>query len=306
VPARLPCVPGMSVASREQARLFGVLGDPVDHSLSPAMQNAAFDAAGLPHLYLRYRVAPAALEDALAEARRLGMGGLNLTVPLKEAAVPLCDALTPAARRIGAVNTVVVRGRRLVGDNTDAAGFVRAVRSRVPLRGAHAVLIGAGGAARAVGTALVDAGCARVIVANRTRERGEHLAARLSALGAPDARAVPLAALARGDVLADAAVVVNTTPLGLRGGALDVRAAASPARCLFVDLVYGASTPFLDAAARARRPTLDGMPMLLHQGALAFQAWTGRRAPLAAMARALALTQPTTAHSVRARRPPRR
>ena len=298
----------MRVASRVQARLFGVLGDPVDHSLSPAMQNAAFAVTGLPHLYLRYRVPAAALEEAFAETRRLGMGGLNLTVPLKEAALPLCDAITPAARRIGAVNTVVVRGQRLLGDNTDAGGFLRGLAGRVRLRGTHAVLIGAGGSARAVGTALVDAGCARLTVANRTPERGETLAGLLSALGCPDARAVPLGALTNRDVLADAVLVVNTTSLGLRGGAVDVRAAATPPGCLFVDLVYGARTPFLAAASRARRPTLDGMPMLLHQGALAFEAWTGRRAPVPAMARALgsvALTQPRTPRSLRARRPPR-
>ena len=201
----------MRVASRVQARLFGVLGDPVDHSLSPAMQNAAFASTGLPHLYLRYRVPAAALEEAFAEARRLGMGGLNLTVPLKEAALPLCDAITPAARRIGAVNTVVVRGQRLLGDNTDAGGFLRGLASRVRLRGTHAVLIGAGGSARAVGTALVDAGCARLTVANRTPERGETLAGLLSALGCPDARAVPLGALTNRDVLADAVLVVNVS-----------------------------------------------------------------------------------------------
>ena len=301
----------MSVASRVQARLFGVLGDPVDHSLSPAMQNAAFAAVRLPHLYLRYRVAPPVLEEAFADARRLRMGGLNLTVPLKEAAVPLCDVLTPEARRIGAVNTLLFRGDRLVGHNTDGRGFLRALGDRMRLRRAHAVLIGAGGSARAVGAALVHAGCGRLTVANRTPGRGEHLAARLAALGCPDTRAITLAALAGGDPLADAALVVNTTPLGLGGAGLALRYAASPPHCLFVDLVYGAEpTPFLAAAARARRATLDGAPMLLHQGALAFEAWIGRRAPLTAMAHALGdaglvLTQRRAARTVRARRPPR-
>jgi shikimate dehydrogenase len=116
----------------ERARLFGVLGDPVDHSLSPAMHEAAYRARRLPHVYLRHRVGPDELGAALDDARRLGMGGLNLTVPLKETVLPLLDGLTPAARRIGAVNTVIPRpGGRLVGDNTDGLGFVRSLRGLV-------------------------------------------------------------------------------------------------------------------------------------------------------------------------------
>ena len=302
----------------ERARIFGVLGDPVDHSLSPAMQNAAFAATGLPHLYLRYRVPVRNLRAALADARRLAMGGLNLTLPLKEAVLPLLDELTPAAARIGAVNTVVFAegGKRLRGDNTDGAGFLAAVRGRTAIRGGHAVLIGAGGSARAVGTALLTAGCSRLTVANRTPERAERLAEHLSALGPATVTLAPLEALARGQALDTATLVVNTTPLGLHGAPLRLRAEASPRRCLFVDLVYAATpTPFLARAARARRPTLDGTPLLLHQGALAFELWTRRRAPRAAMARALraagltthptALTRPGATATVASRRPPR-
>jgi shikimate dehydrogenase len=171
------------------------------------------------------------------------------------------------------------------------------------------VIVGAGGSARAVGTALATAGCARITVANRTPARGEDLVARLAALGAP-AFPVTLAALARGDVLTDADLVVNTTPLGLSGARLSVRHAAAPRRCLFVDLVYGTRpTPFLARAARTGHRTLDGAAMLLEQGALAFEAWTGRPAPRAAMARALrtaglTLTEPATSATVRPRRPP--
>ena len=165
------------LARRNEARLFGVFGDPVDHSLSPAMHNAAFAATGLPHVYLRYRVPPGSLPRALREARALRMGGLNLTVPLKEAILPLLDALTPEAARIGAVNTVLFSADEcLVGDNTDGRGFLAVLRGRVRLRGAHAVVIGAGGAARAVGSALDRAGCARITIANRTPARGVRLA----------------------------------------------------------------------------------------------------------------------------------
>jgi shikimate dehydrogenase len=298
------------VASTAQARLFGVLGDPIEHSLSPVMQNAAFAAASLPHVYLRYRVPVVALPRALAEARALRMGGLNLTVPLKEAVLPLLDAVTPEASRIGAVNTIVFRrDGRIVGENTDGQGFLRALRGRIRIRGARAVLVGAGGSARAVAVALARAGCASITIANRTLARAERLAERVASLGAT-AAAVPLAALAGGSALAQATVVVNATPLGLAGRGIRVRAAASPARCLFVDLVYNRRpTPFLAAAHRAGRATLDGSPMLLHQGALAFTAWTGRPAPRAAMARALraaglCLPRLGPTASVGARRPP--
>ena len=280
------------------------------------MQNAAFAAAGLPHVYLRYRVPPAALARALSEAKALRMGGLNLTVPLKEAVLPLLDAVTPAAKRIGAVNTILFApDGRLRGDNTDGAGFLRALAGRVCVRGARAVVLGAGGSARAITTALADAGCGAITIANRTLARAERLAERVRSVAGAAVTVVPLEALANGGALADASLVVNTTPLGLAGAGVRIRWAASPPRCAFVDLVYArVRTPFLAGAARARRPILDGSAMLLHQGALAFEAWTGRRAPRAAMARALraagllqqsanSLTEPNGAASVRPRRP---
>jgi len=198
------------VARQNQARLFGVLGDPVDHSLSPAMHNAAFAAAGLPHVYLRYRVPAALLPDAVREAKALRMGGLNLTVPLKEIVLPLLDAITHEAERIGAVNTLLFPpGGRTVGDNTDGRGFLAALRGRVRLSGARALVIGAGGSARAVGAALCQIGAARITIANRTPARAERLAERLGRLGAGATAAVPLAALERGQGLEDATLVVN-------------------------------------------------------------------------------------------------
>jgi len=276
------------IQTQEHARLFGVLGDPVDHSLSPTMHNAAFAACGLPHLYLRFRVPSEGLPQALGEARRLEMGGLNLTVPLKEVALSLVDDVTPEARRVGAVNTIVVERGRLVGDNTDARGFLRALADRVVLTDTHVVLIGAGGSARAVGTALATSGCARMTIANRTSPRAAELADRLRDLCAARIDDTGLEALEDASFLSDVGLVVNTTPTGLADDVIPVRHAATPPTCLFMDLVYGAApTAFLRAASRGRRPTLDGSGMLLHQGALSFEAWTGRTAPLDVMRRAL-------------------
>jgi shikimate dehydrogenase len=279
--------------------LFAVLGDPVDHSKSPAMHNAAFAARHLPHLYLRARVAPRDLGAALREARRLDMGGLNLTLPLKETAVGLVDDLTPAARAIGAVNTIVPRRGRLMGDNTDGAGFLRALRGRVRLETAKVVVIGAGGSARAVGTALAGTGRGPLVLANRTRAKAVTLATRLADQGQ---RPVEVRDLDDPTLLDDATLVVNATAAGLAGARLPIRASRAPRACLFMDLVYGRPTPFLAAASRAGRPTADGRDMLLYQGALAFEAWTGRHAPLAAMRAALDAPHPALPHPARSTR----
>lgn len=298
-----------------KARLFAVLGDPVDHSLSPAMHQAAYTARRLPHVYLRHRVSADELGAALDDARRLRMGGLNLTVPLKETVLPLLDGLTPAAKRIGAVNTVIPRpGGRLVGDNTDGLGFVRSLKGLARLRGDRVVVIGAGGSARAVGVALADAGVARLTLVNRTERRAHALAVQLADANAASVEVAPFDMLETGEILVDADMVVNTTSAGLEGSALRLRWKATARTTLFVDLLYGAKpTPFVAAARRAGRRVVDGSGMLLHQGALAFERWLGVRAPLAAMHAALAqrgltpglatLTRPDAAPSVRTARP---
>lgn len=290
---------------RGEARVFGVLGDPVEHSLSPVMQNAAFAARGLPHLYLRYPVAPDALPAALDEARALEMGGLNLTVPLKEVALPLVDELTAEAERVGAVNTLTFARGRLIGDNTDARGFLRALGDRVRLERAQAVVIGAGGSARAVGTALAKAGCEHVMIANRTLARAVALSGHLASRNdGTRFTAVGLDPLEHGECLERVALVVNTTSAGLSAGTVAIRYGATPRHCLFADLVYGpVPTPFLRGATRARRATMDGSGMLLHQGALAFEAWTGTPAPIEAMHRALERAGLTVATRVRAGAP---
>ncbi len=279
-PRVTPCLKGKSrMGRRERARLFGVLGDPVEHSLSPAMQNAAFAAARLPHLYLRYRVAPGGLAHAFDEARRLGMGGLNLTVPLKEAVLPLVDELSPAAARIGAVNTVVFRGSRLRGDNTDARGFLRSLAGRVRLRGATAVIIGAGGAARAVGAALVDGGIDR----DRRRESDAWRGRRPSAARSRRwARRAPRPYLSpRLPTAPPSPTSHSSSTRRRRASTAAVHASASPRRrrAACSSIWSTARAPHASSPAprgpAGRRST--AARMLLHQGALAFEAWTGRR-----------------------------
>ena len=279
MPARRPRISG-------RTRVVGIIGNPVAHSRSPAMHNAAFATLGLDWVYVPLPVDAADVPAAVAAVRALGMAGVNVTVPHKEAVLPHLDALTPLARRVGAVNTVVNRNGRLLGDNTDVHGFAATLRQHgARLRGRHALVIGAGGAARAVLAALTESGVGRVTIANRTAARAADLARRLRG---PRRDVVPLAALQDPARLADVALVVNTTSLGLYDTTFPPLAVtATPTRCLFVDLLYGRDTAFLRAARRAGRPTGDGSEMLLHQGARAFTLWTGRRAPLAAMRAAL-------------------
>src|SRR5262249_15004754 len=203
------------------------------------------------------------------------------TVPLKEGVLPLLDELTAEAERIAAVNTIIFRGAHLVGDNTDARGFARALCGRVRLAGGRAVLVGAGGGARAVAAGLGGALGREFVVANRTPARGEALAAWLRELGAPGVEVVSLEALRRGAPLEEARLVVNTTPLGLARRSLAVRVGATPRRCLFLDLVCGAApSPFLRASARPGRPTPDGAAMLPRPAAPASLSWPERPATL--------------------------
>lgn len=265
-----------------RTRVVGIIGDPVAHSRSPAMHNAAFAALGLDWVYVPLPVRSTDVAAAVGAIRALGLAGINVTVPHKEAVLPHLDALTPLARRVGAVNAIVNRDGRLLGDNTDVHGFAATLRQqRLRLRGRRVLVIGAGGAARAVLAALVDAEAGAITIANRTPARATALASRLRG---PRRQVVSLSALADPAQLGDLALVVNTTSLGLHDTAFPpLAAAATPARCAFVDLVYGRETPFLRLARRAGRPACDGAEMLLHQGARAFTLWTGRRAPLTIM-----------------------
>jgi shikimate dehydrogenase len=278
----------MAPAVRGTTRVYGILGDPVAHSLSPAMQNAAFAALDLDAIYVPFPVAAKGLVATITGLYAAGVAGLNVTVPHKEAAAALAVTLRPRARACGAVNTLIRSARGFVGDNTDGAGLLAALAERrFDPRGRNVLLIGAGGAARSVAHAFARAGTRRLIVANRTPARARALVSSLQHRGA---RATGLGALRDVALLASLHLIVNCTSTGLGTGALP-RVRFTPTRrdLLCCDLAYGAKpSRFLRQARAARRPTIDGSGMLLHQGALAFTLWTGKPAPLAVMRRALA------------------
>ena len=275
---------------RGTTRVVAILGDPVEHSRSPAMHNAAFAKLGLDYVYVALRVAPADLRSALLGVRALGFAGLNVTVPHKEQVLPLLDRLVEDARAIGAVNTVVREGDELVGHNTDAAGFLRALRSLgFRPKGKSVVLLGAGGAARAVAWALADSGARHISILNRSIARASTLARKIRSQGGPSVEAGPFASARESEVVGAADLIVNCTSLGLDGKSLAPVAVETTGRsCLFYDLVYGTrTTPFVRAALHGGRRASDGVGMLLEQAGLAFRLWTGRKPPLEAMARAL-------------------
>lgn len=257
-----------------------ILGHPVGHSLSPRMQTAALRSAGIPLDYVALDVSPAELPATLDALVAEGAAG-NVTIPHKEA-VAARASLTPLAQRVGAVNTFWVDGTTLHGDNTDVAGFDVAVRALLggPPSGAIAV-IGAGGAAAAVLAAAEQWNGAVALVHGRTPERVARLCARF-----PGA-ARPAASLA--EALSHATMVVNTTPVGFTGDAQPAPLDLIPRRAAIIDLVYRlGGTPWSRAAVARGHRACDGLPMLIEQGAAAFERWFGIRADRAAMWRAVA------------------
>jgi len=257
-----------------KARLAGLMGWPVSHSRSPRLHNWWIAEHGLDAVYVPLAVKPEDLEAALRALPRLGFAGCNLTIPHKEGALAIMDEVDGIARRVGAVNTVVVLADgRLWGSNSDVFGFAESLRGDAPgwrPDGGDAVVLGAGGAARAVIVALQDLG-ARIVVLNRTPARAEELAREFGCAAADWAD--------RNRALAGAGLVVNTTSQGMTGEPpLDLALDRLPAGAVVCDVVYvPLRTPLLEAAAARGNPTVDGLNMLLHQARPGFGRWFGVR-----------------------------
>jgi 3-dehydroquinate dehydratase/shikimate dehydrogenase len=272
-------------------RVFGVIGDPIGHSLSPVMQNAGFEARRMNAVYLPFLVRD--LKDFLDSVGPLGIRGFSVTLPHKERIVGRLDGCDPLAARIGAVNTVVVRGGgKLYGYNTDYVGVLRTLERRMPLRGSRVLIVGAGGAARAVAFALVQAG-ASVCVCARRPERARSLA-----------RAVGGEAIARARLRREFFdAIVNATPVGMHPqvGRSPLDARELNCRLVFDTIYRPRQTRLLQLAARHGIETVSGVEMFVAQGAAQWEIWTGERAPAEAMRRAVvqALTREEKAGSAR-------
>ena len=267
-----------------------LIGHPVAHSLSAAMQQAAFDAKGIDAHYELLDRAPMELAEAIEAIRGDDYLGANLTIPHKERVVPLLDRLTEEAQATGAVNTLTREGKRLVGHNTDVAGFNAALdrlvgRSKMPR---NAVVLGAGGGARAVVHGLIRAGFLRIIVFNRHLHRAEGLVKHFGRSAAHmDLRALPWHESVIAAELAKTKILVNATSIGLKPDESPLPAESLDSHLLVLDLIYDRTRLLRDAAA-AGATAHDGATMLLHQGAAAFTLWTGQPAPLDLMSEALA------------------
>jgi len=279
---------------------LGILGDPVAHSLSPEMQNTALRACEIHAQYARFHIRPNELRSALRFLRSLDFVGVNLTVPHKIAGFAQIDKADEFANRVGAVNTIRVCDKKLLGSNTDGDGFLRAIRSEfsVDLRDLRVMIIGAGGGTgRAIAWECALENCERLVLVNRTLEKAKALAERLRPLFMEARVLGPVARLeaieweesAMRVQVADVDLIVNTTPLGMNPS----DHAPIPARLLaphhiVFDCVYGPSkTALLRAAEQAGARSANGTSMLLHQGALSFSTWFDREPPIETMRRAL-------------------
>jgi shikimate dehydrogenase len=281
--------------SKVRAPRAGVAGWPVAHSRSPTIHGHWLSEFGLPGSYERFAVRPGEFGEFAIRIGQEGLAGANVTAPHKEAAYRLCDRRTPVAEGLGAVNTLWRQDGLLWGDNTDVAGFLANMDESAPdwaARAKLAVVIGAGGAARAVVYGLKSRGFARIVVVNRTRSRAEALAAHFA--GPTEARSWP----DLGAVLKEADLLVNTSSLGMAGQPpLAVDLSPLPNRAVVADIVYvPLRTPLIEAATARGLPAVEGLGMLLHQAAPGFARWFGARPTVTPALRALVEAEVLATH----------
>ena len=268
-------------------RILGVFGHPIAHSLSPVMHNAAIRALNIDYIYVPFHVMPENLEDAVAGIRAMEISGVNVTIPHKEAVIEHLDEVSRYSMRIRSVNTIVNVDGRLKGDTTDGPGFLRSAEAEWgKLNGCKTLILGAGGSAKAVAFALAEIGC-EIVIANRTRERAEELAGCLGEVfEAGKFRVVGTDGQALTEGLSGVELVVNTTSVGMHPEVDGIPMPPDLLRpnLLVYDLVYNpARTRLVIEAEEHGAKALTGLKMLVYQGAISFEMWTGIEAPVDVM-----------------------
>ena len=277
-------------------KLYGIFGHPLSHTLSPAMHEAAFHKLEIDANYIVLELIPAAFKKLMNQSSEISLSGFNVTVPYKETVMSYLDSVRPEARAIGAVNTVFKQGKRWIGTNTDMEGFLMALMKDGRFRpsGKRAVILGAGGAARAVAYGLSREGIREILIADCFPQKARKIASDMRRLfKRVDYQAVSAGTPEVKEALQKADVIINATPIGLK--AQDPRVIpegwvpqAGAKKIFFMDLIYNpAMTPFLKNAKKKGHRTLNGLGMLLYQGARALEYWTGRTAPVGVMRQAL-------------------
>ena len=267
----------------------GIIGYPLSHSISPAFQQAAIDHHKLGARYERWQTPEPEIEKVIKSLRAPSIMGANVTVPYKEKVIPVLDDVDEMARSIGAVNTIVNQAGRLIGHNTDAGGFLKALKNKGGFEPSNKsiVILGAGGSAKAVGFALGKAGARTITLVNRTQSRASSLTSNLNDL-LPSLNTIEEDYANLNQIMQENDLVVNCTPLGMKHSQLEgqspLQGAKIPSHIFVYDLVYNPpETPLLKQAAMAGAQTLGGLPMLIYQGAEAFELWTGLEAPVELM-----------------------
>lgn len=283
----------MRAAGDSELKVYGIFGQPLAHTVSPAIQNSALDHYGLKSIYFAFERPPARFRFLMRNLKRLLLDGFNLTVPYKEMVLPYLDRLDRQAGIVGAVNTVKKEEKVWVGYNTDVEGFIAGLHQvRFRSKGKSAVILGAGGAARAVLYGLAQEGIACVCVANRTESKASKLIRYFKKLFPKiEWNSVPFTEAGLAQALLEADLLVHTTKLGLHPSErlpVTQKVLTSCRKLAVYDLIYRPRrTHLLRLAAQAGHRVINGETMLLHQGARAFEIWTGKKAPISVMRKAL-------------------
>lgn len=275
-----------------KTRVVGIFGNPIEQTMSPYMHNAAFEALSLPWCYLPFNINHSDLEASVRSIIPLGINGVNITIPFKMKVIPFLDKLDRHAGLIGAVNTIEVSEGKLIGHNTDGSGFIKAFNEEIdlPISGRRFLIIGAGGAARAAVFALAEEGAGEIIIINRTIEKGKVLADDMrKTFLSLKISVMEFNTYGMNNLITDGDVIINTTSVGMKSSdPLIIPPDILKPSMVVCDLIYNPpETPLLRGARKAGIRFMNGLGMLLYQGALSFEIWTGLKAPVGVMREAL-------------------